>query len=345
MAQIPQIDTELLLKAFSRPSLGQTLQAGTQGFGTGVDIGMSLAEQKARRKKEADDLMSQIEQIKIARDTESRLKQQSEAGFITPEELKTKTPMGDKMTTEKARLFLPEKPQKEPRPFALSPKGRLRTGQIVSFDPNKGFDVVGGTDPYNQNIHGEMQPLVSPELDSAALKDITNIRDSISKLEEVESLFTKDSTGPVEARLTDFSALTGINIPLLRNLSSITDDKIKFRTATQSAINDYIKAITGAQMSEPEARRIMKALPDRKAADEAFIPALQEILSLSRKKLRNNLETYKAAGFRNIDQIAGLDKQPEFASKIPQTTEQSSRPEVGQMFQGQKVKSVKLKRK
>lgn len=63
MAQIPQIDTELLLKAFSRPSLGQTLQAGTQGFGTGVDLGTRLAQEKSRRQKEEMDLMKEIQKL------------------------------------------------------------------------------------------------------------------------------------------------------------------------------------------------------------------------------------------------------------------------------------------
>jgi uncharacterized protein YifE (UPF0438 family) len=63
MAEIPKISNELLLRAFSRPSLGSAIQSGVEGFKTGVDIGGTLADRKSKQKKEELELMKEIQKL------------------------------------------------------------------------------------------------------------------------------------------------------------------------------------------------------------------------------------------------------------------------------------------
>lgn len=63
MANIPQPDIELLKAALTRPNLGTTIQAGVQGFGTGVDLASKIADQKAKRQKEELALMQEIQKV------------------------------------------------------------------------------------------------------------------------------------------------------------------------------------------------------------------------------------------------------------------------------------------
>jgi hypothetical protein len=325
---IPQPDLELLKASLARPSIQKTVEAGVKGIDTSVSLASKLQAMQIAKKKQEDDLMSQITEL-------TRKQREQDASLVTPEEIETKKPMSKELSVEKAKLFGLAPEQRQPRPFALQAKGRTTKGEVVSFDPNRGIDVVSGGQPYSPETHGQVQPMVDPTLAGEQVKEVANLRNSVSQLNEVKSLFDKSATGPVQSRLQDFQIKTGIEIPVLRELTSITDEKVKFRTATQSAINDYIKAITGAQMSEPEAKRIMRALPNRNASDEAFIPALEEILKLSDKKLKNQLETYKALGYRNIDQVVGL------VNKNTQESPEASLPKVGELYNGSKIKAVR----
>lgn len=77
---------------------------------------------------------------------------------------------------------------------------------------------------------------------------------SLDTLSNLESLFNKPTTrtGPIVGR-TD---------PTLGLIGATTDDQEAFMAATTAFKNRVIKDITGAQMSEPEAKRIMAQIPD-----------------------------------------------------------------------------------
>lgn len=160
----------------------------------------------------------------------------------------------------------------------------------------------------------EVQRLLSktkPQLGDGQMNDITNLLNAKSQLDEVKALFDPNAVGPVQSRLYDASKKMGINLNDLKGMAAITDDKARLRTVLASGINDYIKAITGAQMSEIEARRIMAAMPDANANEEAFMPVLQQVIAITETKYKNKLDVLESQGTVGIDKLRKLmDRKP-----------------------------------
>jgi len=89
---------------------------------------------------------------------------------------------------------------------------------------------------------------------SAERTAIAETRASIDALDNLKSLFdsTKTRTGPIVGRVDPLKGLVGLT----------TDEQEGFMAATSAFKNAIIKEITGAQMSQEEAERIMKQVPD-----------------------------------------------------------------------------------
>lgn len=83
---------------------------------------------------------------------------------------------------------------------------------------------------------------------------IAETRASIDALDNLKALFdsTKTKVGPIKGRIAPTAGLLGLT----------TDEQEAFMAATSAFKNAVIKDITGAQMSEVEAKRIMKQIPD-----------------------------------------------------------------------------------
>lgn len=83
---------------------------------------------------------------------------------------------------------------------------------------------------------------------------IAKTRASIDALNNLKELFdsTQTETGPIVGRIAPTKGLFGLT----------TDEQEAFMAATSAFKNAIIKEITGAQMSEVEAKRIMKQVPD-----------------------------------------------------------------------------------
>lgn len=79
-------------------------------------------------------------------------------------------------------------------------------------------------------------------------------RASVDALDNLKTLFDSSQTvtGPVAGRIEPTKGLFGLT----------TDEQESFMAATSAFKNAIIKQITGAQMSEQEANRIMKQVPD-----------------------------------------------------------------------------------
>ena len=75
---------------------------------------------------------------------------------------------------------------------------------------------------------------------------------SLDLLDNLHDLFKEAYVGPVAGRVGKVKDIFGGN-PLKQS---------EFNAATATLKNQVIKEITGAQMSEPEAKRIMKQIPD-----------------------------------------------------------------------------------
>lgn len=181
-------------------------------------------------------------------------------------------------------------------------------GLPVEYEHTSRKFYVGGKEtPANQV--GRLLSKTKPQLTGEQINEVTNLLNSQAQLQEVKGLFDPAAVGPIQDRLLNFQQLTGIQLPDLQGLSAMTDDKMRFRTVLGSAVNDYIKAITGAQMSEPEARRIMRALPKAGSADEAFIPVLEEIMKITEQKLNNRLDVLETQDTVGISKLRELSKR------------------------------------
>lgn len=171
---------------------------------------------------------------------------------------------------------------------------------------------------------------VKPQMAAGEQTRVTDLLNAQSQLEDVKKLFDSDAVGPLQARLFQASKKMGINLPDLKGMASITDDKARLRTVLASGINDYIKAITGAQMSEIEARRIMAAMPDANASDEAFMPVLNEVLKITDMKLKNTLDVLETQGTVGVKELRGLAEKNRRSSR-----ETSNEPPVASPAQPQ----------
>jgi len=82
--------------------------------------------------------------------------------------------------------------------------------------------------------------------------DIADARASLDSLTNLQSLFDAAYVGPLAGRVGKVRDIFGGN----------PQAQSEFNAATSAFKNSIIKQITGAQMSEPEAKRIMKQIPE-----------------------------------------------------------------------------------
>lgn len=193
-----------------------------------------------------------------------------------------------------------------------SVQGFTEDGKPVEYDQTERKWFVGGKETPASDV-GRLLTKTRPQMSGDQVNEVTNLLNAQTQLREMKHLFDPSAVGPIQDRLLSFQEQTGIKLPDLHGLSALTDDKVRLRTIMSSGINDYIKAITGAQMSEIEARRIMRALPKPGAADEAFMPALNEVLKLSEMKLNNRLdvlETQDTVGVKKLRELASGQTHP-----------------------------------
>lgn len=186
-----------------------------------------------------------------------------------------------------------------------SVQGFTEDGAPAEYDSTSRKWYVGGKETPASEV-GRLISKTRPQMTGEQMNEVTNLLNAKSQLNTVQELFDPAAVGPIQDKLLNFQELTGIKLPDLHGLSALTDEKVKLRTVMASGINDYIKAITGAQMSEIEARRIMRALPKPGASDDAFLPALHEIMRLTNQKLENRLdvlETQDTVGVKKLREL------------------------------------------
>lgn len=195
----------------------------------------------------------------------------------------------------------------------FKPVGITKAGETVS-PTREGQLIVKGKNgiarPWDQAVDGELEPFIAPTIGTGDLGDIQRLQASLEQFKIVRELFDEKAVGPVQDRLITLSQFTGVDLTGLFTESSAFDSKsTAFRTALQSSINDYIKAVTGAQMSEAEAARLQKAIPAAGKAQEAFLPALEEANRIIETKLDSKLALLEAAGFRNVGGMRSVLKE------------------------------------
>jgi hypothetical protein len=115
----------------------------------------------------------------------------------------------------------------------------------------------------------------------------------IDQLNRLTFLYKPDFVGPARGRAGGIGERVG----------GISGEEAEFRAADQALRNKFVKEITGAQMSEPEARRIMAQLPS---------PDLPEATYEARLRLTKINAKIVAIRRRQVLEASGVD-----VSKVP----------------------------
>lgn len=117
------------------------------------------------------------------------------------------------------------------------------------------------------------------KLSAAAIEKVAGIEQSLGILNDLETLKKDEWLGPATGRYTEFK----INLPG----ADVPNDLAKFAAQTATLKNAVVKAVTGAAMSEPEAKRIMAQVPnftDKPNVWKQKLDATRENLSLLRRR-------------------------------------------------------------
>jgi hypothetical protein len=148
-------------------------------------------------------------------------------------------------------------------------------------------------------LGGRAQPLVAPKLPAASTEKLAELGQVADKLHRAKALFE-------ESKLPDGSSpLVGIMDNAMGRTAEFVgspDAKTtEFRTLVTNNINQQIKAITGAQLSEPEAQRIMKALPSLNLGDAAFEQRLKDAITITEDVIKQKQAAYSSfSGVPNV---------------------------------------------
>ena len=97
-------------------------------------------------------------------------------------------------------------------------------------------------------------------------RDMVEDLTTIGQLDVLQNLYDPVFVGPIAGRYGSMTEVVGL----------IGEDEATFRAQVASIKNQTIKLITGAQMSEPEAIRIMKQIPDTNNPPSVFQARLKQ---------------------------------------------------------------------
>lgn len=131
-------------------------------------------------------------------------------------------------------------------------KTAAQTKQIETISKLLSGTSFGDFEPTFGPAGVTLRPRTKPS--AAERKEIAGTETSIDSLNNLKTLFEdkETETGPIVGRISPTAGLFG----------KTTQAQEDLMAATAAFKNRIIKEITGAQMSEPEAKRIMKQVPD-----------------------------------------------------------------------------------
>jgi len=159
--------------------------------------------------------------------------------------------------------------------------GYTSGGKLINRDREGNLTVHGK--PYKGSIYEKLKTPPASLVQGRASLDIAK-----ETLKDVKLLFRPNLTGPVTGRYQSVAKL-------LNSLSE--EDRTKFTVSLNSYRNAMIKAITGAQMSEPEAKRLMKQMPDEKTSPKNFLNQLDYVQRETNRRISIHESTLKRAGY------------------------------------------------
>lgn len=139
-------------------------------------------------------------------------------------------------------------------------------------------------------------------LSDKEVKDITALDDGMRIIEDIENIFkntdvTKD-LGPYASRFEEASQfIPGVDRD---------EDFVKMQQLVGIQLADYVKSISGAQVSEQEAQRLLKNIPnmtDKPKAFKAKLDQFKDELGSAKKDYLTNIGKQKEGAKKYLDDI------------------------------------------
>ena len=151
----------------------------------------------------------------------------------------------------------------------MRPAGYTLDGQEVVADQRTGNKYIISADETGKQSQKKYGGVIYPKLENApaaAQEALTNLQVSRDTLASIQEKYQDEFVGPVASRYKTVS----------QYVNTMTDEQqTAFKTELKAYQNATIKAITGAQMSEPEAKRLLLQMPDDTKSPKAFIQQLK----------------------------------------------------------------------
>jgi len=171
-------------------------------------------------------------------------------------------------------------------------KPKIETGTATAEEKATYEDAVLGR-PISVKIGATEPP--SPSERTA----IAQTQASIDALNNLKQLFdsSRTKTGPITGRISPLAGLIGMT----------TKEQESFMAATSAFKNAIIKEITGAQLSQEEAERIMKQIPDITDPEPRWLAKWEESKKNLESLQKRRAEILKESGV----------KVPEIKEQVP----------------------------
>lgn len=142
-------------------------------------------------------------------------------------------------------------------------------------------------------------------------KAIAETRATLDELQNLKALFDDSFVGPVAGRVGAVKNILGLNQPKREALIA----------ASAAFRNSIIKSITGAAMSEPEAKRIMKQLPSETDAPSVWLSKWEQSIRNLETINKRRAEVLRESGLRvpeGTAQTALPTDVPQGATELPE---------------------------
>lgn len=201
---------------------------------------------------------------------------------------------------------------------------------IVQQDPAGGQPTYV---PYDQKIYPKLENVPQGMTDALA-----ELNYSQKVLGQIAKTFDPNFVGPLAARAGKMT----------KYLDSLTDEqRVDFYANMAEYKNSIIKAITGAQMSETEAKRIVQQIPDENASPKAFSASLQRAYRMTDQRIRSKMQSMAESGYVSrgdlpspisADELANLFDEKLKTAGISETKERA--PSINININSKKVQKL-----
>lgn len=160
-----------------------------------------------------------------------------------------------------------------------------KTDLPIEFNDQTGGYLSGGQ-PYSGVVFPDLS--TAPASVQASISGYRTAQDKLVMIADTYNSFDSNKpSGPLSGRFNTVSEWVG----------TYPKETARFMTQVRDFQNAMIKAITGAQMSEPEAKRLMGQMPTFKDNPAAFMEKLQVAAENIDIAVKQALETSKASGY------------------------------------------------